>query len=103
MALKNWKDIKAKKFSPEQLKALEQEALEELREIDLRALREALGITQEELAKKLDVSQGQLSKIERREDGQNRVATIRDLVAALGGEIEVTAVFGKKRIRLACA
>jgi predicted transcriptional regulator len=102
MAMHKWKDIKAKGRSPERVRQLEKEALDELREMDLRALREALEITQEELAKRLEVSQGQLSKIERRDD-ENRISTVRSVVAALGGEIEVTAVFGKKRVKLVAA
>lgn len=102
MAMHKWKDIKAKNMTSARVAELEKEALDELVEMNLRALRDELNITQEDLAKRLKVSQGQLSKMERRQD-DNRLSAIRELVAALGGEIEVTAVFGKKRVRLVAA
>jgi predicted transcriptional regulator len=103
MAIHKWNDIKAKgALSAEQVRNVEQETLAELREADLRALREALDITQEEMARRLKVTQGQLSKLEKRDD-DNRLSVIREMVAALGGEIEVTAVFGKKRVKLVAA
>jgi transcriptional regulator with XRE-family HTH domain len=99
MTMKSWKDIRAKKFSTDELKALDQEVEAELLEMDLRALREAAGLTQEELAAKVDITQSQLSKMERRED--HRISTLRRYVKALGGELEVVAVVAGKRIKLA--
>src|SRR4029077_12697214 len=99
MALKSWKDIREQKFSAEELKAIDLEVEAELLEMDLRALREAAGLTQEELAAKVDITQSQLSKLERRED--HRISTLRRYVKALGGELEVVAVVGGKRIKLA--
>jgi len=99
MAMKSWKDIREKKFSPEALKAIDQEVETELLDMDLRALREAAGLTQEELAAKVDITQSQLSKLERRED--HRISTLRRYVKALGGELEVVAVVAGKRIKLA--
>lgn len=101
MAIHKWRDIKAAGRSPERVRQLETEALADLRvvEMNLRALREAAGLTQEELAAKLDTSQAQLSKIERRDD--HRISTLRVLIEALGGELEVTAVIKGKRVRLA--
>jgi transcriptional regulator with XRE-family HTH domain len=61
-------------------------------------LRELLGKTQEELAALLERSQGQVSETERRQDV--RLSTLRSCVKALGGELEVIANFGDKRIRL---
>jgi predicted transcriptional regulator len=99
MAMKSWKDIREKKFSPDVLRAIDQEVEIELLEMDLRALREAAGLTQEELAAKVDITQSQLSKLERRED--HRISTLRRYVKALGGELEVVAVVAGKRIKLA--
>jgi|SRR5215208_5326696 len=98
MKLQNWKDIRAKKFSREQLEALDREVEQDVLEMDLRTLREAVGLTQEELAQKVEVTQSQLSKLERRED--HRLSTLRRYVEALGGELEVFAVVNEKRIRL---
>ena len=83
MAVKKWADIRAKKFSPEELRQIDQDVEAELLEMDLRALREAVGLTQEELAKRVEVTQSQLSKLERRDD--HRISTLRRYVEALGG------------------
>jgi DNA-binding XRE family transcriptional regulator len=97
--MKSWKDIRDKKFSAEEQKAIDQEVEGELLEMDLRTLREAAGLTQEELAAKVEITQSQLSKLERRED--HRISTLRRYVKALGGELEVIAVVHGKRIKLA--
>jgi len=93
-----WQEIKTRKFSPEQLRQLDDSIEQELLEMDLRALREAAGLTQEELAQRVAVTQSQLSKLERRED--YRLSTLRRYVTALGGQLEIVAVVDGKRIRL---
>ena len=97
--MKSWKEIREKKFPAEELRAIDRQVESELLEMDLRALREAAGLTQEELAAKVEITQSQLSKLERRED--HRISTLRCYVQALGGELEVVAVVGGKRIKLA--
>ena len=93
-----WQEIKAKKFSSEQLRQLDDGVEQELLEMDLRALREAAGLTQEELAQRVAITQSQLSKLERRED--YRLSTLRRYVVALGGQLEIIAVVDGKRIQL---
>ena len=46
----------------------------------------------------IERSQGQVSETERRQD--LRLSTLRSYVEALGGELEVIASFGDKRIKL---
>ena len=99
MTVHTWQEIKAKKFSPDQLQQIDNAVEQELLEMDLCALREAAGLTQEELAQRIAITQSQLSKMERRED--HRISTIRRYVAALGGELEIVAVVDGKRILLA--
>jgi predicted transcriptional regulator len=99
MTLHTWQEIKANKFSPDQLQQIDIAVEQELLEMDLRALREAAGLTQEELAQRVAITQSQLSKLERRED--HRISTVRRYVAALGGELEIVAVVDGKRILLA--
>lgn len=94
----SWQDIRAGRFTPDQLQQIDDAVEQELLEMDLRALREAMGLTQEELAERIAITQSQLSKMERRED--HRISTVRRYVAALGGELEVVAVVGDKRIVL---
>jgi DNA-binding XRE family transcriptional regulator len=98
MTVHTWQEIKAKKFSPDQLQQIDNAVEQELLEMDLRALREAAGLTQEELAQRVAITQSQLSKLERRED--HRISTVRRYVAALGGELEIVAVVDGKRIQL---
>ncbi|MBK8010141.1 MAG: helix-turn-helix transcriptional regulator [Deltaproteobacteria bacterium] len=77
---------------------IKREAIAEVRELTLRQLREESGKTQAELAELAEVTQSTLSRIERRED--NPIQALRRYVEALGGELEVVAVLGNKRVRL---
>jgi transcriptional regulator with XRE-family HTH domain len=64
----------------------------------LTALRERAGLSQRELAKRIGVSQPRVAKIE-----QSRNVTIDVLeqyIRALGGELEVTAFQGSRKIPL---
>jgi predicted transcriptional regulator len=70
----------------------------ELLEMNLGELRRELGVTQSEMAAAADMTQGELSKLERRDD--HLVSTLRKCVRALGGELEITAVVGNKRVKL---
>jgi len=54
-------------------------------------LRKARGVTQVDVAERLGVSQGNVSELERRDD--LFLSTLRSYVGALGGRLEVTAVF----------
>jgi hypothetical protein len=98
---KRWRDIRAKKRSPEALAALERQVEHELLEMDLRAIRELLGKTQVELAAAVEMTQSEVSRLERR--GDHLVSTLRRIVEALGGELEVIATFGDRRVRLHAA
>jgi transcriptional regulator with XRE-family HTH domain len=97
MAVHRFEDLKHK-MSRERQERLRAEARAELLEMDLRGLRELLGKTQEELADLLERSQSQVSETERRQD--LLLSTLRSYVKALGGELEIIANFGDKRIRL---
>ncbi len=62
---------------------------------DLRAQR---GATQTEVAENLGVTQSNISRIEHEEDLY--LSTLRGYVAALGGELEVNAVFPDGKVTL---
>ena len=98
---KRWRDIRDKGKSPERLARIAREVEQDLLEMDLRAMRELLGKSQAELAKAVEMSQSEVSRLERRED--YRVSTLRRVVEALGGELEIIANFGDKRVRLRAA
>ena len=66
--------------------------------LSLEELREGLGITQEELAKLLDVQQPAISKLIRRAD--MKVSTLRDLIAAMGGEMQISAAFKDRTVEI---
>ncbi len=83
--------------SLQQPETLEQARANE-REMSLRELRQLAGATQVDVAKALGIDQGQLSRFERRED--RLLSTLRRYVEALGGELEVVAVVGDKRVPL---
>jgi DNA-binding XRE family transcriptional regulator len=99
MTAKKWSEIRAQRFTSEELRQIDEEVESELLEMDLRALRKAAGLTQGELAQRVEVTQSQLSKMERRED--HRISTLRRYVEALGGSLEICAVLNGKRIKLA--
>ena len=98
MKTKRWSDIRRQKFSPQRIAALDRSIEAELEEMDLRELREASGKTQEEVAAALKKTQPEVSRLERRSD--YRLSTLEKLVSALGGELEVVANFGNRRVRL---
>jgi predicted transcriptional regulator len=98
MGTHRWKDVQKRKLSQAQIETVRRRVADEVLEMNLRSLRESLGKTQDEIANLADVTQSQLSKIERRED--HLISTLRRYVRALGGDIEVIAVVGEKRIAL---
>lgn len=65
----------------------------------LRELRELAQLTQEELAKRLGIRQASVSKMERRQD--MTLGTLRRVIEALGGKLEVTARFPQGAVRIA--
>lgn len=98
MATRKWADIKAKKLSPAQIAEIRVEATREVIEMSLRELRQMAGKTQAELAALAELEQSTLSRLERRNDAP--IPTLRRYVEALGGELEVVAVIGNKRVTL---
>jgi predicted XRE-type DNA-binding protein len=67
-------------------------------EMLLSELRKASGYSQKELAGKLRIQQPSLSKLEGARDMQ--VTTLKKLVAAMGGEVEIVAKFPHQKVRL---
>jgi predicted transcriptional regulator len=65
-------------------------------EMALDELREARRLTQEQLAELLNVKQPAIAKIERRADMY--LSTMRGVIKAMGGEMEIQAVFPEGRV-----
>jgi DNA-binding XRE family transcriptional regulator len=86
---------------PEHRAAIEAEKQPILTAIRLAELRHEVGLTQEQLAERLGVSQENISRIERAEDTQ--LSTIRRYVEALGGSLELHAVFEDRDVPIAAA
>jgi predicted transcriptional regulator len=93
-----WDDLKRQKLSAAQLADVQRKVDAEILEMNLRDLREMFGKTQADLASGSDFGQSEASRMERRND--HMVSTLRRYVAALGGELEVVAVFDNKRVHL---
>ncbi len=74
-------------------------ALHEHAEYHLGELRRALGITQTELADLIGKSQSAVSQIESGEIGLS-LDVLRSIIAQLGGELEISAVFNNRRVLL---
>jgi DNA-binding XRE family transcriptional regulator len=66
--------------------------------LELAELRKHRNITQVQLAQALGISQGNVSQLEHRQ--QLYISTLREYVEALGGRLELAAVFGEERVPL---
>jgi hypothetical protein len=70
--------------------------------LTIRAVREAIGKTQVEVAADASMDQSDISRLEARTDFEDcLVSTLRRYIAALGGELELVAAFGERKITLA--
>src|SRR5215469_727632 len=96
--MSKWQALKARKMTPAQIDKVNKEVADELLQMDLRELRETLGITQNEMANLLKKAQPEISRLEHRSDFH--VSTLQRYVSALGGELEIVANFGNRRVRL---
>jgi len=98
MMKRTWKSLKQSRLSPEAQARVRARAEAELEELTLKALRQDLALTQSEVSQSADMTQSELSRVESRSD--HLTSTLRRYVEALGGELEITAVFGARRIKI---
>jgi transcriptional regulator with XRE-family HTH domain len=94
---KNVKDLQAK-MSPESRARSEAKAERLIQEMALDELRAARALTQEHLSTILGVQQSAISKLERRADMY--VSTLRHFIEAMGGQLEIRAVFPDGDVRI---
>jgi predicted transcriptional regulator len=93
---KNWKEIKQQRpASPKAQRAAHLQNLAEDLGMPLAELRRFADLTQVEMARRLLVTQPSVSEIERSESPA--VPTVRRYVEALGGHLELIAVFDDGR------
>jgi DNA-binding XRE family transcriptional regulator len=69
-----------------------------LGELLISEIRNLAGKSQREVARELGIKQPSLSKLEKQSDMQ--ISTLRRIVAALGGELEVVARFPKGSVKI---
>jgi len=94
---KKFKDLQAK-MSPESRARSEAKVQRLIQEMPLAELRAARDLTQEHLATLLHMKQPAVSKLERRTDMY--VSTLRDVIRAMGGTLEIRAVFPEGEVRI---
>ena len=87
---RKWSELEAK-MGPERVAASRARAKKIIEEMPLQQLRNARQMTQTRLAEVLEMDQGNISKLEQRTDMY--LSTLRSYVEAMGGALEVRAVF----------
>jgi len=86
------------KMSPESRERAKAKTKVMLSEMALDELREARRLTQEQLGERLNVKQPAIAKLERRADMY--LSTMRGVIKAMGGEMEILAVFPEGRVTI---
>jgi DNA-binding XRE family transcriptional regulator len=94
---KNWREVR-RTLSPEREAKIEARVKAELARLPLAEVRKARALTQTRLAEILRVNQAAISKMEQRTDMY--LSTLRSYIEAMGGSLEVRAVFPEAEILL---
>jgi DNA-binding Xre family transcriptional regulator len=94
---KKFKDLVAK-MPAESQKRVREEVAKAISEMPLHSIRLARDLTQKDLAAILEIDQSEVSKIERRTDMY--VSTLSRFIEAMGGELEIRAVFPEQTVRI---
>jgi transcriptional regulator with XRE-family HTH domain len=87
---RKWRDIRGT-FSPEREAKIKRWVEAELAKLPIAEVRQARQMTQVRLAEILGVNQGAISKLEKRSDMY--LSTLRSYIEAMGGQLEIRAVF----------
>lgn len=87
-----------KKMSPTARANAQLKKKEMMAEMLLSEIRKESGLTQKELAESLGIKQPSLSKLESQDDMQ--VSTLKKIVEALGGKLEIIAHLPKGELRI---
>ena len=95
---RSWKSVRAERLDAQAIARVTRKAQAQVEELTLQELRRGLAKTQVDVAKTAEMTQSELSRLESR--GDHRISTLRRYVEALGGELEVSAVFGGRRVKL---
>lgn len=95
---RNFKELEAK-MSPERRASIHAMARDAMAEMLLAEIRRQAGLTQTNLAEALGIKQPSLSKLEAQDDMQ--ISTLRRIIEALGGELELVAKLPGGTVKLA--
>ena len=98
MRTRSWKSVRSERLDRDAVARARRRAAAQIEEMTLQELRQGMKLTQVDAARSADMTQSELSRLESR--GDHRISTLRRYVEALGGRLEVTAVFGGKRVKL---
>jgi DNA-binding XRE family transcriptional regulator len=94
---KKWNEIR-RALSPEREKKIDARVKAELARLPLAEVRKARALTQTRLAEILRVNQAAISKMEQRTDMY--LSTLRSYIEAMGGLLEVRAIFPEAEVLL---
>ena len=94
---RNFRELEAR-MSPERQVRIAARVKEELALMPLQQIRNARQMTQTRLAELLEMDQGNISKLEQRTDMY--LSTLRSYVEAMGGTLEIRAVFPDGDIKI---
>lgn len=101
MKTTSWKEIRAERTVDEQAVTAHIARFKaEERAFRLREIRKELGVTQKELAERMEITQPTISNLAAGELERSGLSTLRSYVNALGGKVEVIAVFGDRSLTL---
>jgi ribosome-binding protein aMBF1 (putative translation factor) len=87
-----------KDFNQERRAKIEAQKVELREEMALHDLRKAIGTSQEVVAHSLGVKQPAIAKMERRTD--IRIQSLRRMIEAMGGTLEISARFENGKVRI---
>lgn len=94
---KPYDELRAK-MSPTARAKAEVKTRQILQEMPLQELRQARKMSQEQMAKNLHTRQSNVSRIEKRTDMY--ISTLRDVIKAMGGDLEIVARFPEGSVRI---
>ncbi len=95
---KTWKALKQSRLGVDGEARVRARVATNKEELTLKAIRQGLELTQSQVGRSAEMTQSELSRLEARSD--HLTSTLRRYVEALGGKLEITAVFGERRIKL---
>ena len=98
MSTRSWKSVRDARLPRAAVARARQRARAQIEEMTLQELRRGLEVTQVDAAQAAEMTQSELSRIESR--GDHRISTLKRYVEALGGRLEVSAIFGGRRVKL---